>query len=165
MIYEVEGDILLSRAQALAHGVAPGDHFDQGLALALRERFPSMVKDFRHYCHQEHPKAGTVWAWAGAGSGGGAGVRVYSLLTQESAMGKGEKPGPAHVEYVGHALRDLKKHIEKEKLQSVALPRLATGVGGLKWADVRPLIDKYLGDIPAKVYVYSTYRPGVAANE
>jgi O-acetyl-ADP-ribose deacetylase (regulator of RNase III) len=37
MIHEVSGDILLTTAQAIAHGVAPNDHFDHGLALALRE--------------------------------------------------------------------------------------------------------------------------------
>ena len=48
MIKDVEGDILLSRAEAIAHGVAPSDHFNTGLAHALREHFPVMVKDFRH---------------------------------------------------------------------------------------------------------------------
>ncbi len=38
MIHEVAGDILLTKAQAVAHGVAPNDHFDSGLALALREQ-------------------------------------------------------------------------------------------------------------------------------
>jgi O-acetyl-ADP-ribose deacetylase (regulator of RNase III) len=46
MIHEVAGDILLSTAQAIAHGVAPNDHFDSGLALGLREKWPSMAKDF-----------------------------------------------------------------------------------------------------------------------
>ena len=50
MLEEVAGDILLSKAQVIAHGVAPGDHFNQGLALALRERYPAMARDFRHYC-------------------------------------------------------------------------------------------------------------------
>ncbi|MCC7099273.1 MAG: Appr-1-p processing protein, partial [Rubrivivax sp.] len=36
MIREVEGDILLSQAQDIAHGIATHDPFDSGLALALR---------------------------------------------------------------------------------------------------------------------------------
>ena len=43
MIHEVSGDILLTKAQAIAHGVSPNDHFDQGLALALREKWPTML--------------------------------------------------------------------------------------------------------------------------
>ena len=47
----------------------------------------------------------------------------------------------------------------------MALPRLATGVGGLDWADVRPLIDKHLGSLGIPVYVYATFQPGVTAKE
>ena len=41
MIKEVSGDIMLSKAQVIAHGVAPHDHFDNGLALSLRQDYPS----------------------------------------------------------------------------------------------------------------------------
>ena len=58
MIKEVHGDILLSSAQAIAHGVSPNDNFAQGLALALREQWPALYKDFRHFCQTAHPKAG-----------------------------------------------------------------------------------------------------------
>ncbi len=47
MIKEVSGDILLSKADLLAHGISAQDPFDSGLALALRERWPSLVKDYR----------------------------------------------------------------------------------------------------------------------
>ncbi len=71
MIHEVSGDILLTKAQAIAHGVAPNDHFDSGLALALREKWPAMAKDFRHYAHQTHPKPeayGLGAAWVACAS-------------------------------------------------------------------------------------------------
>ena len=42
---------------------------------------------------------------------------------------------------------------------------LATGVGGLDWAEVRPLIAKHLGDLKIPVYVYAVYHAGVAARE
>ena len=38
MIHQVSGDILLSRAQVLAHGVAANDPMNQALALQLQER-------------------------------------------------------------------------------------------------------------------------------
>lgn len=37
VIQEVSGDILLSRAAVIAHGVSPNDDFHLGLAHALRE--------------------------------------------------------------------------------------------------------------------------------
>lgn len=124
MIQEVSGDILLTKAQAIAHGIAPNDHFDQGLALALREKWPKLAKDFRHYAQQCHPKAGEVWTW------GSFSDRVFNLLTQEGEHVHGGKPGRATVANVNHCLKRLRHELEKEKIKSVALPKLATGVGG-----------------------------------
>lgn len=42
MIHELSGDILLSGAKAIAHGVTPNDDFHHGLALQLRERMPAL---------------------------------------------------------------------------------------------------------------------------
>jgi O-acetyl-ADP-ribose deacetylase (regulator of RNase III) len=159
MIHEVNGDILLSKAEVIAHGVAPGDHFQTGLALSLREQWPGMFKDFRHFCRVENPDAGTLWLWSGPGR------RVANLFTQKPGPKEGGHPGKASLENVNHALRELRRVIEKEKIKSVALPRLATGVGGLAWSDVRPLIDRHLGDTGIPIIIYSEYHKGQAASE
>lgn len=160
MIREVSGDILLTKAETIAHGVAPNDSFATGLAHSLREQWPGMYKDFRHFCQTQHPKSGEAWIWSGPG-----GKRIVNLMTQEAAYGHGEKPGRATLENVNHTLRELKKLVEHEKLTSVALPRLATGVGGLKWDDVKPLIQKHLGDVNIPILVYSEFHAGVTADE
>ena len=160
MIQEVSGDILLSNAQAIAHGVAPNDHFDSGLALALREKWPAMAKDFRHYAHQSHPKPGEVWMWGGVGC-----ARIFNMMTQEGEHTHGARPGKATLANVNHCLRRLRHDIEAERITSLAIPALATGVGGLAWSDVKPLIQQHLGDLPIPIYLYSTYHPGLQAKE
>ena len=160
MIHYVTGDILLSKAQAIAHGVAPNDPFSSGLALSLREHWPAMYKDFRHYCQTTHPKSGQSWTWGGA-----EGARIINLFTQEGAFDHGAKPGKASVENVNHALRELRHIMETENFSNLALPHLATGVGGLDWEDVRPQIEKHLGDLPVPVYVYATYQKDIMAIE
>jgi O-acetyl-ADP-ribose deacetylase (regulator of RNase III) len=159
MIHEVSGDILLSGAAAIAHGVAPNDHFTNGLALALREKWPAMTKSFHHYVNQCHPKPGEIWSW------GGLDFTVYTLLTQEGEHNHGSKPGPASTANVNHCLRRLRHEIEKGKVQSLALPRLATGLGGLDWKDVFPIVKSQLGELDIPIFVYSKYEPGVAAVE
>ena len=151
MIKEVSGDILLSKADAIAHGVAPNDHFDRGLALSLREEFPSMYKDFRHYCRQYNPKPGSVWVWSGVGR------RIINLFTQEPPETDQSRPGRASIIHVNQTLRDLAKIVEEQGLESIAITRLATGVGGLDWEEVKPLIYQYLDPLKIPVYVYSTY--------
>jgi len=160
MIKEVSGDILLSSARAIAHGVSPNDDFHQGLALQLRERMPALYKDFRHFCQTKHPKPGEKWTWVSAD-----GVRVVNLFTQEGAYDHGSKPGRASVSNVNHALHALRNLVQREQIASIALPRVGCGVGGLSWNDVKPLIEKQLGDLGIPVYVYSDYQKGVKAQE
>jgi O-acetyl-ADP-ribose deacetylase (regulator of RNase III) len=160
MIYEVTGDILLSRTQAIAHGIAPGDHFDHGLALALRKRWPALLRDFLTYSHAHHPSPGQAWYW-----GVGTGQRVITLITQDAVPGEKGKAGRASLENVNHALRELARLVREHKLTSVALPRLATGTGGLDWREVMSLIYAQLGMLDVPVIVYTTYYPDLQALE
>lgn len=165
MIREVEGDILLSDAQVIAHGIATQDPFDSGLALALRERFPSMVKDYRHAMRANAPSTGEVWVWRGVNEDGST-RGIVNLLTQGMAsQDKAARPVKAKLEDVNRALRALAKLVQDEQIKSVALPRLATGVGALDWAEVKPLIQQHLGDLGIPVRIYEVYRKGEKADE
>lgn len=160
MIKEVKGDILLTGAQAIAHSIAPHDHFDRGLALSLRKDYPAMAKDFRHYCKLRNPDTGTIWMWGGVG-----GIRIFNLMTQEPAKTLNGHPGNSTLHNVDYSLKHLADSIIEEGITSLALPRLATGYGNLEWEDVKPLIAKRLGDANIPVYVYSEYAKGVKAEE
>ncbi len=160
MIHELSGDILLSGAKAIAQGVAPNDDFHHGLALQLRERLPALYKDFRHFCQTQHPKSGGLWTWMSADS-----RYIVNLFTQDAAYDHGSKPGHASLSHVNHALHALRGFAQKEKISSLALPRLSCGINGLGWSDVKPLIEKQLGDLDIPVFIYVTYQKGVKANE
>jgi O-acetyl-ADP-ribose deacetylase (regulator of RNase III) len=160
MIKYVSGDILQTEAKAIAHGVAPNDDFKQGLALSLREQWPAMYKDFRHFCKTTHPKEGTLWAWKGAG-----GPAIFNLFTQEHPRTDGAHPGKATLSYVSHSLKELKKEVEKEGIESIALTKLATGVGGLPWSEVKPVIESTFSEGSTRVFVYETFHKGQKADE
>ncbi len=160
MIHEVSGDILLTKAQVIAHGIAANDPMNQGLALSLHEAFPSMHKDYHHWCNTQHPKSGEAWMWGGSGD-----TRIVNLITQEGGYLHGSKPGKATTKLVKNALKSLAKMIKKEKFTSVALPRLATGVGGLNWEEVQPIIEQRLGGLDIPVYIYVEYHKGQTAQE
>ena len=87
MIVEVEGDILLSRAEVIVHGIAANDPMSEGLAKSLHERLPAMHKDFHHWCRQTHPKPGAAWSWRSAD-----GVCIVNLITQDGGYGHGGRP-------------------------------------------------------------------------
>ncbi len=160
MIHEVKGDILLSHAQVIAHAIAPHDRFERGLALSLREQWPALAKDYHHFCHAMQPKSGDTWVWSGAMS-----KHIINLLVNEAPKSKGEKPGRARAEHVDRALRELRYLLESELFASLALPRLATGAGGLDWHVVRPLIEYHLGELALPIYIYIHYEKGMQAIE
>ncbi len=160
MIQQVSGDILLSKAQVIAHGVAPKDPMNQGLALALHQKFPAMHKDFHHWCNQQHPQPGEAWMW-----GSTDGVRIVNLLTQEGSNGHAAHPGRASIKQVRDSLRALARMARQEKFTSIALPRLATGVGALPWNEVLPVIEEQLGDLGIPVVIYSEFHAGQQAQE
>ena len=119
-----------------------------------------MHKDYHHWCDQTHAKPGEAWMWGGVG-----GVRVINLITQEGGYGHAGHPGRATIKHVRDALRALAHIVEREGLISLALPRLATGVGWLRWADVRPVIEERLGALAIPVYVYAEFHAGQQADE
>lgn len=157
MLKEVSGDILLSCADAIVHGIAPLDHFNQGLALAIRERWPALYKDFRHYCLNFGPKCGDIWTWGGASH-----TRIISLFTQEAPKSEHHKPGKSSITNVHHCLKALKKEINKEGFKTIAIPKIACGVGGLEWSEVKAKIWHDLDDCNAEIHVYSQYIPSKA---
>jgi len=159
MIKSVSGDILLAKTDAIAHGIAPMDDFKNGLALSLRERWPALYKDFRHFCHVGMPKEGTLWVWKGPGT-----YSIYNLFTQDAPPSQGQTPGKATASNVNHALHELAKQLKKDGLKSLSITKLATGVGGLKWEDVKPLVENHLGPLDIEVHVYENFQVGVAAD-
>lgn len=100
------------------------------------------------------------WSWKGPGS-----PVIVNLFTQEAPDGHQRKPGKATVPKINHVLHALKKEIQDQKVTCLALPRLATGVGGLSWGEVQPLIQATLKDAGIPVYVDTTYKKGVATGE
>jgi O-acetyl-ADP-ribose deacetylase (regulator of RNase III) len=160
MIFKVEGDILLSKAYAIAHGVEKNDPMNKCLALELNNKYPTMRTDFHRWCHQHNTKPGEAWLWTGSNN-----THIVHLITQESLENNDHLHGKATLSNIRQALSALVKIIATEKFTSIALPRLATGVGDLEWDDVWPLIENNLGNLAIPVYVYVTYIAGKAADE
>lgn len=63
-----------------------------------------------------------------------------------------DRPGPANAKYVNHALMELREWAERENVQSLAIPRLCRGVGGMSWDAVAPLVRQRLGLLTIPVY-------------
>lgn len=160
MIYEVEGDILMSRAEVIAQGVSINDPMTAGLARRLQEKFPSMRQEFAEWSEETNPEPGDVWLWRGNGK-----TKVLNLIVgQESdpALGRPSRPDKISVH---RTLRALNKLVVDERLSSIAMPKIGSGVGGIDWLEVRGMLHSQLGELLIPVFVYVTELDGMLASE
>ena len=142
MIYEVEGDVLMS------------------LARKLQEKFPSMRDQFIEWCEETNPEPGEIWLW-----GGNTKTRVLNLIVGEAAepeLGRSSRPNKIAVH---RALRAVNKLVIDERFNSIAIPRIGSGVGGIDWLEVRGMMASQLGELLIPLFVDVTALDGMLAHE
>jgi len=160
MIYEVEGDILMSRAEVIAQGVSVNDPMTGGLARKLQEKFPSMRDQFNEWCEETNPEPGDIWLWRGNSK-----TKVLNLLVGEAAdpdLGRASRPNKIAVH---RAFRAVHKLVVDERLSSIAMPKIGSGGGGIDWLEVRGMMDSQLGELLIPLFVYVTALDGMLASE
>lgn len=127
----------------------------KGIALQFKERFPMNFKIYAAACKKGEMQVGKM------------------LVVKENTL-NGEKliiNFPTKTEwfkkslysYIEDGLKDLAKVIEEYKITSIAIPPLGCGNGGLKWEKVKPMMDKYLGQLPN--VAIQIYEPNDAVKE
>jgi hypothetical protein len=61
---------------------------------------------------------------------------------------------PSRYEYIEKGLDALKDLLSEKKVESIAIPPLGCGNGGLDWAKVRPIIENKLKGLDMEILVY-----------
>jgi len=160
MIYEVEGDIMMTRASVIVQGVAVNDPMTQGLARRLQERYPMMREAFQQWCEETDPEPGEVWMWGGADK-----QRIINLVTHPATDPALKRQGRPTKIAVLRAFRALNKLVLNERLFSLALPKIGSGYAGIDWLEVRGMLHSQLGDLLIPIFVYVTELEGMVASE
>lgn len=159
MIYEVKGDILLSRAQVIVNDVGVGDPMTRGLGRKLNERYPAMVEAFREWCEENNPEPGDIWLWEAADKS-----QIVNLITHEGDEDPTRIRRPERIA-VNRCLRRLAKMVADERFKSMAMPKIASGEFGLDWTDVRGMMDSQLSEVLGPIFVYVVELDGQVASE
>jgi O-acetyl-ADP-ribose deacetylase (regulator of RNase III) len=142
----VKGNLLDADTEALVNTVNTVGVMGKGVALQFKEKYPLNFKYYADACKKKEVTIGKM------------------LVTRDSTL-EGEKViinFPTKMEFyrksqyrfIEEGLQDLVKVIDQYRLESVALPPLGCGYGGLKWEKVKSLIELYLGNSPARIVVF-----------
>jgi hypothetical protein len=65
---------------------------------------------------------------------------IFSFPTIDSLM------DGAKIELIRNSAKELKVLVDRFELKGVVVPRMGVGIGGLKWSDVKPVVEPYLDD-------------------
>src|SRR6202171_1440754 len=140
MITFTEGNLLDAKAEALVNTVNTVGVMGKGIALMFKEAFPENLRAYVDACKKKEIEVGRVFVterhnWVGGPKW------IVNFPTKQHWR------NPSKIEWIKEGLQELTRFIKENKVQSIALPPLGSGNGGLNWKDVRPLIEAALGNL------------------
>lgn len=154
MITYQTGNILHDQADAIINTVNTVGVMGKGLALQFKKAFPDNFKVYKKACDDESLITGEVLS-----------VPLNSMNAPFYIINfptKAHWKGKSKLEYIEQGLESLKSEVKRLNIQSVAIPALGSGLGGLPWSDVDKLIRYALADMPD--VEWHVYPPQAAPN-
>ena len=147
MIKLVKGNLLEAEAEALVNTVNCIGVMGKGIALQFKQAFPENFKAYYKACKNSEVKPGRVFTFPT-----GKMINPKYIINFPS---KRHWKGKAKIQDIEAGLRNLVEVIRKLEIESIAIPPLGCGNGGLEWSRVRPLIESALNQAPnVKVLLY-----------
>jgi O-acetyl-ADP-ribose deacetylase (regulator of RNase III)/dienelactone hydrolase len=147
----VSGDLFVNRfkAQAFVHGCNCQGSMGAGIAKRFKELYPAMFEEYRRRCKTEPREfnLGDSFLWQDD-----SGPWVFNLGTQEQYW-----HGRATYKAIETALNRMKQQAVDHHIESIAIPRIGTGYGGLSWNKVRGIIETVFEDWSGTLYIYEEY--------
>ena len=123
------GDILTADAQALVNTVNCVGVMGRGVALQFKNAFPENFKAYEAACAREEVQPGRMFVFA---TGAFTNPKyIVNFPTKRHWRGK------SRIEDIESGLKALVGEIRTLGIQSIAVPPLGSGLGGLDWAQVR----------------------------
>lgn len=134
------GDLFTAPVEVLVNPTNARGVSGKGLALEFKRRFPILAKDYQAWCEAQKFETnnwpiGQCFYWD-----------VYPSHQPPKAIvclpTKDDWRQPSRLSWIEDGLRSLVELLKAADHQSVAMPALGCGLGGLSLGEVKPLIDR-----------------------
>ena len=136
MIRFKTGDLLAEDAEALVNAVNCVGVMGRGIALQFKKAFPENFRAYSEACKGDEVRPGRMFVF-----------ETRQLTNPRYIVNfptKRHWRGNSRMEDVEAGLKDLVDVIRERKIRSIAIPALASGLGGLAWDEVRPRLEASL---------------------
>jgi O-acetyl-ADP-ribose deacetylase (regulator of RNase III) len=149
MIELTKGNLLEASAEALVNTVNTAGIMGKGIALQFKQAYPQMFRAYERACKAGEVKLGKVQVYDLGGLVGGP-RWIINFPT------KGHWRAGSRMTDIESGLQDLVATIKRLQIQSIAVPPLGCGNGGLDWNEVRPRIKAAFEVLPeVRVLVFA----------
>ena len=143
-----QGDILESHSQTIINTVNCVGIMGKGIALCFKQRYPEMFNDYKRRCERREVKLGEPYLYK---------VNAYRWILNFPT--KWHWRNPSRLSDIETGLRFLSERAHGWGIQSLAIPPLGCGNGGLNWNEVLPLIKNHLTPLGIPVEIYEPFQP------
>ncbi len=140
MIEYKTGNILAEDAEALVNTVNCDGFMGRGIALQFKKAWPDNFKAYAGACRKRGVQPGRMFVFET--------VQLISPRYIINFPTKVHWRGNSRIGYIETGLKALVEEVKSRGIQSVAIPPLGAGLGGLDWSEVRPLIERAMEDLP-----------------
>jgi O-acetyl-ADP-ribose deacetylase (regulator of RNase III) len=132
------GDLITAKVDALINPVNTEGVMGKGLALQFKKAFPDVFVEYASACRRGEVVIGRMHVVQRSA----APRFVINFPTKQQWR------NPSKLEYVDAGLVDLIAHIHHLGIESIAIPPLGCGLGGLDWTDVKPRLVQAFASLP-----------------
>ena len=139
MIRYTQGNLLEAEVDALVNTVNTVGVMGKGIALMFKEAFADNFKRYAASCKAGELTTGKMFVTERQDLFGPKWIINFPT--------KQHWRNPTKPEWVLEGLCDLHKVIIEHNIQSIAIPPLGCGNGGLDWQEVKPIIETALADL------------------
>lgn len=142
------GDLLENEnnAQAFAINCNCEGIINTIVGVQFKNRFPKMAEEYRQTCEADPPQfnPGDVFLWQGR-----EGQWVFNVATQDDPYLK-----LTNRKALEKAFAEMRRLAEENQIESIAMPPVGAGIGGLNWHRARRIMERAFKGWKGTLYVY-----------
>ena len=146
MLNYVTTKLFDSPAQTLVNTVNTVGVMGKGVAADFKRRYPEMFLRYCELCEQGQLDIGKLYLYRTPNKW------VLNFPTKKHWR------NPSKIEYIEAGLRKFLEIYTDAGITSISFPQLGCGNGNLPWRHIRPVMEKYLKNLPIPVYVHLAQR-------
>lgn len=139
MLYFKTGNLFDEDAEALVNSVNCVGVMGRGVALQFKNAYPANFQAYKEACDRDLVQPGQMFVFELSTLGNPR--YIINFPTKRHWKSK------SRIRDIDDGLDALVRVVRQRGIRSLALPPLASGLGGLNWSDVRPRIESALSQL------------------